>query len=249
MSEEKKQQKKSAPAEAKPEAKAVEVKKSWLNENMLEVIVAIMLGITALLTAWASWIGSLHGGNMSTNYTKSNNLSSDGNAAYNAGMQRYLSDLLAWNTMMDYAFDKEVALANGNEAEAALIDAKLETYAEKNLSPALIEASNKMTDDMSSPFDVEGTYESYFTEANKLLAESQELLDEGKDDNAHGDAFSLVNVIYSLVLFMLGIVGIFKKLPNRAAVLAIAGVGLVITTVYMLTIPMPTGFSLTSYFK
>lgn len=45
-------------------------------EKILEIIVAIFLGITALATSWASWIGSLHGGNQSTNYTTSNNLAS-----------------------------------------------------------------------------------------------------------------------------------------------------------------------------
>ncbi len=40
------------------------LKLSWLS----------LLGITALLTAWATWIGSLHGGNQATNYTKSNNI-------------------------------------------------------------------------------------------------------------------------------------------------------------------------------
>ena len=46
-------------------------KKSFFSQNSVEILVAIFLGITALLTAWASWIGSLHGGNQSTNYTKS----------------------------------------------------------------------------------------------------------------------------------------------------------------------------------
>ena len=57
------------------------------------------------------------------------------------------------------------------------------------------------------------------------------------------------SAIYSLVLFMLGIIGVFKKLPNRKVVLAISIVGLIIATIYMLTIPMPTDFSFTSYFK
>ena len=52
-------------------------------EDILEIIIAVFLGVTALATAWASWIGSLHGGNMSTNYTKSNNLAADGNARWN----------------------------------------------------------------------------------------------------------------------------------------------------------------------
>ena len=37
-------------------------------EDILEIIIAIFLGITALATAWASWIGSLHGGNMATTF-------------------------------------------------------------------------------------------------------------------------------------------------------------------------------------
>lgn len=39
-------------------------------DKLTELIIVIMLGVTALLTAWASWIGSLHGGNQATNYAK-----------------------------------------------------------------------------------------------------------------------------------------------------------------------------------
>ena len=223
-------------------------KKSFLSDNAVEVLVAIFLGITALLTAWASWIGSLHGGNQATNYTTSNNLASEGNSEYNAGMQLYLSDLMAWNTMMEYAFDKTLAEAEGNSIEAELIQKKLDNYIQQNSSIILINAFNSMTEDMESPFEVPGMMDEYFTDANALLAESREYLEQGKQDNAHGDAYNLVNVIYSVVLFMLGIVGIFKKIPNRTAVLIIAVVGLIGATIYMCTIPMPTGFDFASYF-
>ena len=204
-------------------------KKPLFSENTVEVLVAVFLGITALLTAWATWIGSLHGGNQATNYTKSNNLASEGNSEYNAGMQLYLSDLMAWNTMMEYGFDKVVATANGNDVEAELIQEKLNSYIEQNASAILFDAFNQMTDDMNSPFEVEGMTDNYFIKANELLEESRELLEEGQRDNANGDAYNLVNVIYSVVLF-------------------IAVVGLVIATVYMFTIPMPTGFDLGSFF-
>ena len=67
-------------------------------------------------------------------------------------------------------------------------------------------------------------------------------------DNKNGETYNLVTVIYSLVLFLLGIIGIFKNIPNRFVVFVIAVVLLIGATVYMLTIPMPTGFSLGSYF-
>ena len=55
------------------------IKSKKSREDILEIIVAIFLGVTALATAWASWIGSLHGGNQATNYTQSNNMAADGN--------------------------------------------------------------------------------------------------------------------------------------------------------------------------
>jgi len=222
--------------------------KKKAKENKIEILVAVFLGVTALLTAWASWIGSLHGGNQATNYTTSNNLASEGNSEYNAGMQLYLSDMLAWNTIMEYSFDQELAVARGDEVEAELIEQKIDNYLDQNGSEILIDAASKMTEEMSSPFEVEGMIDSYFANANALLAESQELLEQGKKDNSSGDAFNLVNVIYSVVLFILGIVGVFKRLPNRFVVLIIAVVCLVIATVYMCTLPMPTGFDFSSYF-
>ena len=89
-------------------------KKSFWNENKVEIIVAILLGVTALLTAWASWIGSLHGGIQAINFTKSNNTSSQATSAYNLGLQMFLSDIMTWNTMMDYSFEMAMAEADGN---------------------------------------------------------------------------------------------------------------------------------------
>ena len=71
-------------------------------EDILEIIIAVFLGVTALATAWASWIGSLHGGNMSTNYTKSNNLAADGNARWNEASQTLMQDMQVWNMISDY---------------------------------------------------------------------------------------------------------------------------------------------------
>ena len=67
-------------------------------------------------------------------------------------------------------------------------------------------------------------------------------------DNKNGDTYNLVTVIYSLVLFLLGIVGIFKNIPNRFAVFVVGVVLLIAATIFMFTIPMPTGFSIGSFF-
>lgn len=70
-----------------------ETKTKKSKEQIIEILTAVFLGITALATAWASWIGSLHGGNQSTNYTTSNNLSAEGNSMYNEASQSLMQDI------------------------------------------------------------------------------------------------------------------------------------------------------------
>ena len=139
---------------AEPEQETETKKKKLLTANRLEIIVAIFLGITALLTAWATWIGSLHGGIQAINFTKSNNLASEGNAEYNSAMQLYLSDMMTWNTAIDYQLDAEVAKMKGQDAEAQIYQNKTEAYIEQSSSPILKEAMEKMDDSMISPFEV-----------------------------------------------------------------------------------------------
>lgn len=237
---------------AEEKTQATEAKgKTPLSEEKLEVIIAILLGVTAILSAWAGWVGSLHGGNQATNYTQSNNLSSMGNSMYNEAAQDLMQDMLLWNTIYDYAFDAEIAELNNKSAEAELIQTKIETLIQDNCSERFAEAIDwaLAQEEDVSPFDMEGYVDGYFTDANAVLEEADALLEQGKTDNANGDAYGLVTVIYSLVLFLLGIVGIFKKIPNRLVILVFAAICLVIATVYMITIPMPTGFNLMNFFQ
>lgn len=226
------------------------VKKKRSKEEILEIIVAIFLGVTALATAWASWIGSLHGGNQATNYTTSNNLSAEGNSMYNEAAQNLMQDMVLWNQISDTRIDYTFAQQNNDTAEMEKLDWKLDQLLNDNCSDELYDAiqwADEQTD-YATPFDMEGFEESYFTEAQDMIAQSDAALEQGKADNAHGDAFGLVTVIYSVVLFMLGIVGTFKRLPNRFIILGVAIVGFLVASVYMFTIPMPTGFNIMSFF-
>lgn len=241
--------------------KKTEGKKSFLNENTLEIITVVLLGITALLTAWASYVGSIHGGNQATNYATSNNLSSDGNALYNSAVQTLTQDMSVWNTILDY--DIEILYAdsvNDTEAVEAYVW-KLQWFCMDNLTDDMAEmigydqtAFNDGVNDtaeildwlndesgnaLESPFTDDAFVQSYFDESNAKLDEAQAVLEQGQQDNANGDKFSLVTVIYSVALFLLGIVGVFKNQTNKKIVLAISLVCLVIAVIFMVSIPLP----------
>lgn len=215
----------------------------------LETIVAILLGITTLISAWASWVGHLHGGNQSINFTESNNLASQGTAEYNVCMQVYVADYLTWNTLMDYYYDLEEAKADGNQTKADTISNKIENFKKQNIKGLLAEGVKWMEENNAdSPFDMPGLTDKYFESAQEKINRSQEKLEEGKLDNSKGDSYLLVTVIYSLTLFLLGIIGTFKDLPNRVVILTIAFGCLLCAIIYMFTIPMPTGFDNMNFF-
>lgn len=225
-------------------------KKSFISEAKLEMLIAIFLGLTAVLTAWATWIGSLHGGNQATNYTKSNNVASDANSMYNEAFQSLVQDMMTWNMITDFKFDMALAELRGDATEVELIDTKVQQIIDDNCTEEFQEAINWAfeQEEEVSPFMKDGYIESYYAEADAMYKESQALLEEGMQDNKNGDTYNLVTVIYSLVLFLLGIIGIFKNIPNRFAVFVIAVILLILAVIFMVRIPMPTGFSLGSFF-
>ncbi len=224
-------------------------KMSFWTPKRLEMVVAILLGIATLLSAWASWIGSLHSGIQAIHFTESNNVAARGTAEYNACLQMYLSDSMAWMIIKDSYDALAQAKKKGDQVEYDQLKVKIDIFKEQNLSSLLHEGLEWMEQNgKSSPFEMPGITDKYFATAQDSMNQSQELMREGQRDNTKGDAFNLVSVIYSLVLFLLGIVGIFKELPNRVIIMLIAAFGLVFATIYMCTIPLPTGFNPLNFF-
>lgn len=229
----------------------IKEKKEVLNDKRLKVLVAVFLGITTFLVAWTGWIGALHEGIQATNYTKSNNLAAEGNAEYNVAAQIYLSDLFTWNSLFNLQLDMEIAKEKGNTDEAKVIEIKMQKIMNENCSPKLLEAisGKNLQEDKSSPFENEDFVNSYFEEAKKSLDESKKVLEEGERDNLRADSYQLASVIYSLVLFLLGIVGIYKDFQSRKALFVFSICILIFAIIYMFTIPMPTEFDFLSFFN
>ena len=93
---------------------------------------------------------------------------------------------------------------------------------------------------LNSPFADEAFVQKYFEESEAKLDEAEKVMEQGRQDNANGDKFSLVTVVYSVALFLLGIVGVFKNKTNKKVVLAISVVCLLVAVIFMVTIPLPT---------
>ncbi len=176
-------------------------------------------------------------------------------------------DMLLWNEVSDLQIDIFFAEDNGDEDALIKNTYKLFFKLDDNLSydmaaaigwdwnytsddPTAIVLSWLEKDDaLYSPFYDEEFVATYFETANALLTESNEKMETGQADNKSGDAFGLVTVIYSVVLFLLGISNSFENRKNKYALIGISLVSFIIATVYMLTLPLPEGFSLLGFFS
>ena len=166
------------------------------------------------------------------------------------GMQLYLSDYMTWNVLKEYYYELDAAKENGNQEKVDQLNERIKSFQVESASAILSEGIQWMEkNNEDNPFKMPGMTEKYFESAQAKVDESQELLEEGKRDNTKGDSYNLVTVIYSLTLFLLGIIGTFKNLPNRLVVLFIAFGFLVFAVIYMFTIPLPTGFEQMDFFN
>ncbi|MEG2597212.1 MAG: hypothetical protein RR977_02195 [Oscillospiraceae bacterium] len=228
-------------------AERIRVKRT--KDEILEILVVVLLGVVALLTAWATWIGSLHEGNQANNYTKSNNISADGNSRWNQAAQNLSADMALWNSITEIRIDRAFAENKGDQVETERANWKLAQLSTDSVGENLQAAINwaDEQEEYASPFSKEGFVESYFADAQTVLDEAQAVLEQGQKDNEDGDAYGLVTVVYSIVLFLLGIAGSFKNTNNKIGVIAVSVVGMVFATAYMMTLSMPTDFSIVAY--
>ena len=208
--------------------------------NRIEFIIVVLLGITAVATAWSTWQGGLHGSQMDQKYTMANNLNAEANSMYNEGIQNLSQDMLVWNQLsglyIDYAFADE----KGDAEEIEKLEYKIGQITEDNLSEDFAAAIDwaDSQEEYAAPFDNEDFVDTYFTESWEKFDEAEAMLEAGNENNTHSDNQGLVSVIYAVVLFLLGITASFKQIKVKYILLTVSGVGFVAATAFMFTIPI-----------
>lgn len=212
------------------------------SSKLLELLVVVLLGITAVLTAYASWQSSLYGGNQATKYTKGTATISEANSLYNTADQYISADMQTWDRISDLRVDIEFAKSKGDTAEVERLQYKLDKAMYDNVGEELaaaIEWADAQTD-YASPFEKEGFIDSYFSDANAKYDEGQKFIEDGSKDNALGDKLGLVTVIYAVVLFLLGMAAFFSGKVMKIILLIVSAGGAIYATIMMLAVPMLT---------
>lgn len=183
---------------------------SFLRKNT-EVIIAILLGVVSIATAYASFQSSLYGGQQAQAYTVGTNLSTEAESQYLEGNQQYVQDSQLWQTLTELRLD----IANPDPAISAAAQIKYDTVYFQSVSDdfgaaieradAENEASPDFYVDPSNDEDYQATlFGAYSDTHDQAVAK----IAEGDTANTFGDRLTLATVIMAVSLFLLGIAAV-----------------------------------------
>lgn len=217
-----------------------------------DTLVAIMLSICALTTAWATWIGNLHGSDQDIYFAKAERLNAEANSSYNLNSQLYIAVFNLWTHVYDLNSEIKSLESSGDAQGAYAKREEMNSYIEtncpdyENFKNAVYTALKKGGN--ATPFD-EYSQSSFFADSEKLAEDATQAREDGNRCNLASASYGLVSVLYSLCLFLFGMVGFYKQRLPRRVVFVFGVVVFIVASTYMFSLPLPDNFDFANYFK
>ncbi len=203
--------------------------------SRLEIIITVLLGAATVLGALAAYNAALWGGELQSSYAKSIAGTNEANTVY----LEALNDLSAFE-MNDLRDDIMYTQWKDNNAKGDVEDAN---YFFSKLSPGF------QKDLLDDPQDV-SAYEkeqqeqldsinAQFLLANRQHDTADSLMARGNTANKHGDDFTLCTVLFTVVLFFLGLASLKTKPVIQYTYVILACVIFLLSVIRLVTIPFP----------
>jgi hypothetical protein len=203
-------------------------------KDRVEQILAVMLGLAAVVTAWSAFQSSQLGDKVQESFSEGIRLSDQASQQFNTAIATDNRDQALF---LEYA----KALVAEDEVTATYISESL-------MSPELLAAVEwwvEQPDDSGpvSPFVEENPNwdNTSWAEAAELDEEAQQYFDTAKDSDSEGDKFDLLEVIVTLALFLFGVASLVRQQRIQVGLALVGGVILVYSIVMVLTLGDPAG--------
>ena len=176
-----------------------------------EILIAILLGVVSIATAYSSFQSSLYGGQQAQNYTVGTNLATEAESQYLEGNQQYVQDSQLWQTLTELRLD----IANPDPAIASAAQIKYDTIYFQSVSDDFdgaiqrADAENEANPDFYvDPSNDEAYQATLFGKYAETHDEALKTIAAGDQANANGDRLTLATVIMAVALFLLGIAAV-----------------------------------------
>jgi len=212
---------------------------SMFSKNV-ELIVAILLGLVSIVTAYASFQAALYDSTMAGKYATANTLSTQAESLYLESNQTYIQDVQLYDSIT--ALKIEI---DSDDAETAfLAQAKYDALTFQSVSEELAaamteaEAQDEAEPDFyHSPFDTDAYNDYLYSDYQTTNADSEAARTEGDEANSLSDKLTLYTVLMSISLFLLGIAAVVRGLRTQLILGSVAVVIFGISAVLTALIP------------
>jgi hypothetical protein len=184
----------------------------------LEILIAVLLGIAATATAFASFQGAQKGGDSVRSYNEGISALSDANFYFTRDNSQYDVDLQLFRQY-------DIARAGGDTATARHIREQL---MDGNLRAGVREFERSGDDGPPTPVDAEAYERPDGDQGAELQEKTDRLFAEARALDDTGDQYELVVVILALALFFFGLAAV---LTRRLLRMSLLGIGTVILLV------------------
>ena len=205
------------------------------SKDRLEFVIAVMLGLAAIITAWTAFQSTQLGDKVQESFSEGIRTSDQASQEYNTALA---TDNQSQAIFLEYA---KAAVAE-DEVTAAYIKDTLMT---PELAAAVewwIEQPEETGPE--SPFVEENPNwdDSSWVAAEELDVKAQEYFDAAKKADTDGDMFDLLQVIVTLSLFLFGVASLARQQKIQIGLAALGGVVLVYSIVMTIVLGDPAGF-------
>jgi len=180
----------------------------------LELVIAVLLGLVSIATAYASFQAALYDSQMAGAYTKGSTQSTEAESLYLEANQQFLEDTQVWNRLAELDIEKD----STDAAIAADATGKYDTLTFQAVSTdfaaAIARADAANTADATvyhSPLDDEEYQSTLFGGYAEGQAKSVATISQGDEYNSLSDRLTLNTVLMSISLFLLGIAALVRQ--------------------------------------
>ncbi|BDZ65532.1 hypothetical protein [Agromyces mangrovi Wang et al. 2018] len=219
----------STAAASKPAKTKLSAKK-WgkKQRSLIDIIAVFVLSITAVLTAWCGFEASKWGGEMSIAFSQASSSRIQSTNFEGEARDARMFDLVIWASYVESVANDEPALT---------------AYIEERFTPhfaVAFEDWDASGREESGPFVMESYVPPGTVEAAELGERADQKFQEALDNNQRGDNYSLLTVLFALVLFLSAMAQ--RDISPKAAwgllglAMVVAVVGIVILTTFPIKI-------------
>jgi hypothetical protein len=206
----------------------------------LEFIIALLLGLVSIVTAYASFQATVYNGETAKYYADGSTLRTKAESYFVEDNQRFVQDAQLYDLLTQLRIDKK----SPNPQIAASAKEKYDTIYSQSVTDDLDTAiawadkeNEKNPEFLANPTDSKKYVDDLFADYKDLKAESEDTLAAGDVTSGVSDRLTLNTVLMALALFLLGISALVKIFRVKITLVSVAVVIFAVAAVATAFIP------------